>query len=376
MIPRILFVQTNYPVFLDHFYGENPGWETMSYKQIKQLWDKEQFGSGNFYSKNLSKYGWAADEIIINDPRLQSKWASENGLKVSFKESVLTKYIPESVKNLLGLRVWMKQIMFAQIKKMKPDVVYMHDLGVLDEKDIAHLKKYTKLVVGQIACPLPLNKKPLYSYDLIVSSFPHYVKMFSQWGIKSEYLRWCIDQDIPKNTPKTKRQYDVVYVGGLTPHHSQGNSLMEKLASEVHVDFWGYGETFLSPTSPIRKNFHGQAWGRHMYDIFSQAKIVVNRHINVAGNVANNMRLFESTGMGALLITDQKPNMTEFFKVGEEVVTYKNADDLIKKVKYYLTHEKQRLIIAAAGQKRTLRDHTYLVRMKELDTILRTYLQK
>jgi len=111
-----------------------------------------------------------------------------------------------------------------------------------------------------------------------------------------------------------------------------------------------------------------------MYKILAQSKIVINRHIDVAEDYANNMRMFEATGMGALLITDEKKNLPELFKVGKEVVTYKDSADLTEKIKYYLQHEDERQKIAKAGQKRTLTDHTYLKRMEELARIIKKYL--
>jgi spore maturation protein CgeB len=371
---KILFVQSNYPDFLKKFYAKHNFSPQTTYREIKEEWQKEWFGSADFYAKNIKKYGWEADEIIINDVIMQSRWAKEHGLKIQTGEPFFLKNTPESIKNLLGLRGWMKQILEAQIKLFKPDVTYMHDLSIFEGEDIKRIKRWTKIVVGQIACPLPINHKPLYEYDLMVSSFPHYVLMFRDWGINSEYLAWCMEKEIPLKIGPKKRIYNTVYIGGLTSAHSQGNQILEKLAKEIRVDVWGYGENTLPPNSAIKRNFHGQAWGREMYEIFAKAKIVINRHINVAGNVANNMRMFEATGMGSLLITDDKPNMEEFFRVGKEVVTYKNANDLIAKVKYYLKHTTEREQIAKAGQKRTLNDHTYEQRMRDLDQILRKHL--
>jgi len=367
-------VQTNYPGFLKNFYSKFPEWKDLTYKGIKDLWDKELFGTANFYSKNIRQYSWQASEVIINDENMQQKWAKEHNYKIRINEISLLRRLPESIKNLLGLRGWMKQILLAQIRVYRPDVIYMHDLSVLNTDDLKVIKKQVKLVAGQIACPLPLDRKPLYEYDLIVSSFPHYVIMFKDWGINSEYLKWCIEADIPKIVGPRKRTFGAVFIGGLIPAHGQGNRVLEKLVSKVKVDIWGYGENTLPPLSPIRKNFHGQAWGKEMYEIFAAAKIVVNRHINVAGNVANNMRMFEATGMGAMLITDDKPNMKEFFDVGREAITYKNAEELVEKIGYYLTHDREREVIAIKGQRKTLTRHTYKQRMKDLDLILRKYL--
>ena len=87
-------------------------------------------------------------------------------------------------------------------------------------------------------------------------------------------------------------------------------------------------------------------------------------------NFANNMRLYEATGVGTCLVTESRDNLTELFEPGKEVVTYEDECDCIEKVKYYLDHEQQRAAIARAGRQRTLREHTYAVRMGELLQIL------
>ena len=59
-----------------------------------------------------------------------------------------------------------------------------------------------------------------------------------------------------------------------------------------------------------------------MYRVLARSKIALNRHIDVAEDHANNMRLYEATGVGTFLITDAKRNLSELFEPGEEVVTY------------------------------------------------------
>jgi glycosyltransferase involved in cell wall biosynthesis len=373
---KILFLQTNYPAFLNNFYKKSRKWKDLSYEELMKTWAEKWFGTADFYSKHLKQFGWDGKEIIINDWNSQSKWAKENGLKIKKEELPLTGFLPPMLKNLIGAQRWIPKILLEQVKKFKPDVIYSHNVSIFLPNDLKKIKKYTKLLIGQIASPLPINKTPLYEYDLIITSFPHFVEKFRNLGINSEYLRWCVEKSIPEKIGKKKKIYDVTYVGGFTPHHSKGNKELEELAKEVKVDFWGYGEKTLLPTSPIRQNFHGQAWGKEMYEIFAKSKIVINRHINTAGNYANNMRMFEATAMGALLVTDSKKNMDEFFRAGEEVITYKDSSDLIEKVKYYLKHDKEKQKIAKAGQKRTLEDHAYGVRMKRLDEILKKYLKK
>lgn len=377
---KILFVQTNYPGFLSSFYEDlkrksSKDINKISYKNIKKYWANEFFGSADFYLKNLKPLGWSGDEIILNDWTMQSKWMIEQNLKLPNKNSEFINKIPARITNFFGFNNWMKKIFFEQLKYYKPDVVYIHDMTFFNLTDLKIIKKFTKLIVGQIAYPLPLNTDLLKGYDLIISSFPHYVEMFKNMGIDSEYLKWCVEESILNTVKGKNKKYNATYVGGLTPHHSNGNKILEKVAKSIDIDFWGYGENLLMPTSTIKKKFHGQAWGKKMYEIFADSKIVINRHINISGKYANNMRMFDATAMGALLLTDQKDNMNEFFNVGSEVVVYKNSDDLVKKAKFYLQHDKERKKIAKAGQKRTLKEHTYKIRMKELNSILLKYLK-
>ncbi len=113
-----------------------------------------------------------------------------------------------------------------------------------------------------------------------------------------------------------------------------------------------------------------------MYEVLRCSRITLNRHarIDVRGHVttgfANNMRLFEATGVGTCLLTEYKDNLTEMFEPGREVVAYHDETDCIEKVRYYLEHEDERAAIARAGRERTLRDHTYAARLPELLEII------
>jgi spore maturation protein CgeB len=110
-----------------------------------------------------------------------------------------------------------------------------------------------------------------------------------------------------------------------------------------------------------------------MYRALARSHVTLNRHINVAENYANNMRLYEATGVGTLLITDHKDNLGELFDVGKEVVAYSSPEEAADLMRYYLDHPEEASEIARAGQARTLREHTYQRRMEELVGILQRF---
>lgn len=104
------------------------------------------------------------------------------------------------------------------------------------------------------------------------------------------------------------------------------------------------------------------------------SRITVTGHAEFAGPYANNMTLFEATGVGALLLTDYKSNLADMFVLDREAVAYRSPQECLEKVRYYLAHEAERESIARAGHERTMGEHTYTHRMRELDDILRRYL--
>jgi spore maturation protein CgeB len=52
------------------------------------------------------------------------------------------------------------------------------------------------------------------------------------------------------------------------------------------------------------------------------------------------------------------------------VAAYRTAEECAEMIRHYLTHGEARHSMARAGQARTLRDHTYRIRMQELIDIV------
>ena len=136
------------------------------------------------------------------------------------------------------------------------------------------------------------------------------------------------------------------------------------------LEIWGFVNDDLRRGSPIHERYHGEAWGLEMYEVLARSRITINRHGDIANGYSNNMRLYEATGVGTLLLTEASANLEELFEPGREVVAYYSEDDLVEKIEHYLEQDSERAAIAAAGQQRTLSEHTYRQRMAELAALL------
>ena len=358
---RILIVDTYYPGFLAEFYAARPDAAQAPYRtQWRALMDAG-FGTSDFYSRNLARLGHHAEEVVVNCVPLQRQWAREH-------QPALLRRLP--LHRAMGQTAgWLTQVLAAQVEKLRPDVLYIQDLNQMDPVLLRHVRPGVRLVVGQTACPLEPDVD-LEVYDLLLTSFPHYVAMFRGQGMRSEYFRIGFESSLLDRLGPAAATHDVSFVGGFTPAHRSGTRLLEAVAAEVPIWCWGYGGESLAEGSPLRRHYGGAAWGLAMYRVLAASRITLNRHIDVAGRFANNMRLFEATGVGTLLVTDAKENLASLFEPGKEVVVYRDAAECAALLRYYLDHEPERAAIAKAGQARTLTEHTYARRMDELSTIL------
>jgi hypothetical protein len=350
---RVLLLDTCYPAFLHEHYEQRPELRKAPYREQWEALMARRFGTSDAYSHFLRALGHDAHEVIANCEPLQQAWAREQGLR----------------------RPWLRRrhaeaTVLAQAEWFAPDVVYVQDLRAFGPELLKRLRGHG-LRAGQTASELP-DDETLDELDLIVTSFPHYVERLRALGHDTEYLRIGFDPRVLPALGDVPTLYETVFVGALFAgrQHARGNGILAAAAERVDVDVWGPGADSWPDGSALRRRHRGDAWGLDMYRVLAAAKVALNRHIDVAEDYANNMRLYEATGVGTLLLTDAKRNLAELFEPGREVLTYADAGELVDQVRGVLANDERRRAIARAGQERTLREHTYAHRMRELEELL------
>lgn len=366
---RVLIFDTYYPAFLRTHYAERPGLSERPYDEQLESLLSRFFGTSDAYSHHLRELGHEAWEAVPNCEPLQRAWMREHGRALRTL-SLAAARAPGRLRAAAGLLL-QRQIAAAQIEALQPEVVYCQDLWFFSPSDLRRIRGEGRLVVGQIASQPP-GPDVLRSYDLMMTSFPHYVARFRKLGVDSEYLKiGFYERVLERVDTSVPRSHPLVFAGGLNPAvHPSGVELVNRLAAALPIEVWGYGAGQLAQDSPARSRWRGEAWGLDMYSVLARSKIVVNRHIEAAEGFTNNMRLYETTGMGALLLTEAAPNLSELFEPDREVVAYDSLDDLIEKARHFMAHEDEAAAIAGAGHARTMRDHTYAQIIRELVPML------
>ena len=349
---RVLIVDTCYQAFLSSHYSRHEGLAKRSYDEQWHSLMETFFGTADAYSHYLGELGHTAHEVVVDCEPLQRAWGREHGLA------------PETPA---------EDVLLRQVDDFAPDVVYLQNLSVLSDATMQAIRRSGAFVAGQIAIEPPDTER-LRMFDLVLTSFPHFVDRFRSVGIGSEYFRIGFDPRVADHLGAVPLERDLVFVGALNAvRHRSGNQALARAARKAPIEFFGYDLRGQSPWSRVRRRYRGERWGLDMYRVLASSRIVLNRHIGAAREYANNMRLYESTGVGSLLLTDAKVNLADLFEPGAEVVTYRDADELVAQAHRYLDDDEARREVAAAGHARTMRDHTYAIRMRELAEILEAH---
>ncbi len=79
-----------------------------------------------------------------------------------------------------------------------------------------------------------------------------------------------------------------------------------------------------------------------------------------------NMRCFEATACGALLITESSPDNARCFVPGQEIITYEQPEEIREQMAWLRSQPDRLATIALQGQHRTLTEHGYHHRIRQL----------
>lgn len=349
--PKIVFLDTYYPPVIVEPTS------TRTYEErLAELMSK-CFGTSDFYSSFFNEEGWDAVDIVGNDTHGRDLWSKENGFHYN---GVVNSVVDQLIKE-------------------DPDIVYCQDLNFLPVAVIKGMQRqFGFRFVAQHSCPWA-GDHVVGAYDKVFTSFPHYIKRIKKTGADSEFLPIAFGgQNVFHRLDRTlyDRDLDITFVGGVNGgggHWNAGTEFLDWIAQSFPENFkwWGYVIGNLPEGSALAKTYQGPAWGRDMYKIYLRSKIVVNRHGEVAEGYANNMRMFEATGCGAVLVTEDAPNMDQYFNPRTEIRTYKNTGDAVRICRELLEFPDWRRMTGALGFERTWKTNLYEQRLVPVEKILR-----
>lgn len=197
-----------------------------------------------------------------------------------------------------------------------------------------------------------MDVKPKEWKDVPIAMFatdPHFLDYTIQYGFvdyffnpqpmafdkypQGIFLPWAHDPSVHKTLPATDKDYDIVFVGAM---YEQRKHALDRLAEKYKV----YASSFI------------------IYDecteIYNKGKI----SFNWSSKDDIPMRIFEGMAYGNAVVTNRLTGLDLLFKEGKHYIGFSDEDELMEKMDYYLTHEKELTDIAFKGYL-AIEEHTY-----------------
>jgi spore maturation protein CgeB len=349
---RVLFLVENYHRFYDRYLERHPQLGRESYEtQCRTLFD-QAFYQADSYTHGWNCLGHEAAQVILDCRPLQLRWANEDDRHVMIDDDD-----------------WLEQIFVRQLKRFRPDVLYVFSGVPVSESLLAEARRHVPLLVCQWSCPI-LPAYPYRAYDLVVSSARNLGVAFREMGLRFQDLQQAVDERALAMFEPPANRRGAVFIGSLSPDHCERIATLDFLSRNAELDFFGAGVEFLPADSPLRNRYRGEAFGRDMYRVLSRYRIALHIPGDIGRPFAGAKRLFETTGAGAMLLTKRQVGLDESFVPGREVAAFADREDALRQLRHFLRHDREAAAIARAGRERTLASHTFSHRIRELQKIL------
>ena len=275
----------------------------------------------------------ASDAFFTNgdDEILQRLWARENGMP---KKSSL------------------EGILLAQIEHHRAEVFYNTD-------PVRYPSSFVRKLPGCVRSKLcwravPSENADFTAYDAVLANFPSILDFWRRKGSRVEYFCPALDP-VMSEYGHGERPIDVLFVGGYSRHHATRARILEQvagLADDMQIVFCLDTSRLTRLAESVVGRFLGlnkyrrpaavasiaklPVFGRALYQLLGKAKIVLNGAIDVSGRDRGNMRCFEATGCGALLLSDAGI-YPEGFTPNETMLVYDTGLECVKQIENALS---------------------------------------
>ncbi len=368
----------------------DPSFEGLDYDAYLEKILAGNYNYSDVFSHEMRKLGNRVEEIVYDVEGLQKQWAKENGLSVNPSEH------------------WQLKIVLEQLKKLNPDVVYLQGFTRVTaaaiyaiQDEIPNLKKIA------VHSGFPNGLDVVTKDTIIFGAFPNIQKAFSEIGCETHLVYHFWDERILSRLNPTERQIPFSFIGtsgnGFGYGHKTRYWELLKLTHNTPMECWvDDKDEFKDPSTdsnpfiehPLKEHFykdlapdydaypnpfaplrnfipqgtaHKPVYGDAYFQTLHDSLMTFQRHTDAMYSEIGAMRVFQATGAGSCLVTNDGVNMRDLYEPDEEVVTYSSLHECIEKVNYLIEHPEKAKAIAQKGQERTLRCHTAKQRYAEIN---------
>lgn len=314
--------------------------------------------------------------VYTYDPALIIKYYKT---KIFMRIHQFNHLVYDNLLMLPSVRKLMRQKLYKIITNSDIElIICTHDFLYPDE--IEKIKKFSNAkIVMWFPDSIAYFAKAFFfvsDYDVLFFKDPYIVKiLYEQYNKKNVfYLPECCNPKYQKsislnNDDIAKYGCDITTYG--SPHNIRSSFFRQLIDFNYSIKIWGHQPPIWLTDEKIRKLYMGEY-------VFNDSKVksVLAAKINLntlhpSEIFGLNARTFEVAGIGGFQMIHWRLGLQQLFDDGKEIVSFRNFDELIEKIDFYLSSPEERDQIAKAGSERAFSDHTYSLRLNLLlETVL------
>ncbi|HYB44607.1 MAG TPA: glycosyltransferase, partial [Candidatus Methylomirabilis sp.] len=206
------------------------------------------------------------------------------------------------------------------------------------------------------------------AYDLFFTKERYALRALESVGLRNLYYLplYCVPEfhhPVTLTAEETRSLGPAIsMVGSWYPYRER---LLAALADQP-VRIWGSGWRRAETPAVQAMVAGGPVWGRAKLAVYCGSALSLNPHHPMNDIVGVNTRAFELAASGACQVVDLKDELPALFRPGEEVVAYRDLDDLRSQLEYYRAHPDEARAIGENAQRRALKEHTLRRRIEEM----------
>ena len=264
--------------------------------------------------------------------------------------------------NLLNINNKFKMYLMETFKNYNPNLIIFGHSDNINENILSHFKTLNKNVMiaqwnedplmsnlpGTIENINKLKKFLPYVDHSFITTNPNVLNISKKFKENTHFFMTPVDKniecfDVFKLNPKNDVFYAMSHgVNRATLKEGKIDSrviFLKKLIKKsvgIKYDFYGFGKQ-----EPV--------WGNDFYKSLINSKMALNLSRGNPTKHYSSNRIASLMGNGLLVYIDEKVEMNNFFN-SNEIVSYKNIDDLADKINFYKKYDRLRVNVAKKGK--------------------------
>jgi len=306
-----------------------------------------RFNAEHFYTKYLRRLG---HEVFVLD--------QYEGISRKFLFRLLV--TRTKVMRILVDSQKINKSLPSAVRKIDPDLILVFKGEVISDTVLKKLSQSHRLALvypDTYRFPAILRGRLQY-FDVVFTAANKHEFYYKLGAKRVVTLPWACDPELHRRLQEVTKIYPISFIGTFYLERYLLLKQLREFKEKIHI----FGNHWVIKPAQVFPAVYGEEYVK----VVNQS--VINLNIHHPKDVeadAPNMRVFEITGCGGLLFTEEMPSINKYFSTNE-VVSFSDVIELKEKIKYYLENNSEMEEIRERAILRSYKEHSYLVRAKNL----------